>query len=160
VATTNECITSAKVFFDRLKGEKCWTVIAGPGSGSMAKLAFGAKIKRDRKIRNEKLTDEQREFTGEFVLFIMNTFWEIGNSKEKICNNEDSNDEDGLMLSGLNQLIGKYLISIDFLNGFCEFRLNFNDGLYLKLKSDANLDIDNNYSLSYMGTTINLGLPH
>ena len=60
----------------------------------MAKLSFGSIIERKRKLKNDKLTPEKREFEGEFGVFIKFANWAVGNCEPQICCNDDSNEVD------------------------------------------------------------------
>lgn len=73
----NSPATSVNSFFDALIGKRCWSIIAGPGTGSMASLAFGEKIRRSRPLRNPTLSSDQRELDGEFVVFVKGSEWSM-----------------------------------------------------------------------------------
>lgn len=149
-----------KAFFENLAGKTCWSVIAGPGTGSMAKLSFGSKIERKRKLKNDKLTSEQREFEGEFGVFIKFANWAVGNCETQICCNDDSNEVDGLMLEGLNQLVGRSVVNTEFSSEKNKFTLNFENGFYLMVTKNELEPIDANYSLTHLGQTIGFDSIH
>lgn len=99
------------------------------GAGSMVSLAFGEKLQRKRPLRNPTLSPEQRKFDGEFVLFVKDSAWRVLSENNKvICTSDDNNESGGPMLSGLNQLIGSYVFSINVAND--------NGGLDLFLVTD------------------------
>lgn len=147
-------IGAIKKFLSCLVGKECWSIIAGPGTGSMASLAFGQKIRRSRSIRNPTLSPDQRDFDGEFLLFIKEAHWIVRNADTVICTSNDSNEAAGLMVSGLQQLVGCPLVSASLINGRGDLNLHFENGFNLQLNcqgcgGDA-------YSMHQLGQTVSV----
>ncbi|WP_247313623.1 hypothetical protein [Ralstonia pseudosolanacearum] len=121
----------------------------------MVSLAFGEKLQRKQPLRNPKLSPEQREFDGEFVLFVKYSAWRILSENNKvICTSDDSNEAGGPMLSGLHRLIGSYVSSINVANDNGGLDLFFGDGLCIQLKCVDCINTLDSYSLLYLGRTI------
>jgi len=126
----------------------------------MVKLAFGSKIKRKRKIKNDKLTAEQREYEGEFGIFIKFANWIVGHRQAVICCNDDSNEVGGLMLEGLSQIVSRAVVGTEFKPEQKRFTLNFEDDYYLVVTKNELESIDDNYSLSHLGQLIGFDSIH
>ncbi len=155
MACTKCSVNTIGEFFDSLIGKRCWSVIAGAGAGSMVSLAFGEKLQRKRPLRNPTLSPEQREFDGEFVLFVKDSAWRVLSENNKvICTSDDNNESGGPMLSGLNQLIGSYVFSINVANDTGGLDLFFSDGLCIQLEGVDCINTLDSYSLFYLGRTI------
>ncbi|WP_459204474.1 hypothetical protein ACQVRV_18945 (plasmid) [Ralstonia pseudosolanacearum] len=161
VENSKNSVNKGKEFFGRIIGKKCWSIIAGAGTGSMMSLGFGEKIRRERSVRNTKLSPEQQDFMGEFVLFVKDSPWRIVNeSNETICSSDDSNEDGGPMLAGLNRLIGRSVVSVNIANDTGGLDLLFSDGLCVQLKGVDGLDgldgfdTSDSYTLFYSGRAI------
>lgn len=150
MGVTDGSMGPVEMFLRLLPGKNCWSIIAGPGTGSMVSIALGRQIPRQRPIKNPTLSALQREFDGEFKVFIQDADWRLEDRGEAICSNEDTNDADGPMLSGLNRLVGKTVVSAAPLGKGGDFELIFDENLRLLVlcasSSDAS-DDGANYSL-------------
>lgn len=148
----------ASQFLANLLDKECWGIIAGPGTGSMVKLQFGEKILRDRPVRNDKLSELNRNFTGKYSVFIEHAEWEIFELNESICDSTDDNALDGAMLAGLNKLCGKPVLDVRVALKSASFSLYFPGELRLAVYCD-DLDVEGPcYGLfcadSYKGTVM------
>lgn len=90
----------------QFKGLKCWSVVAGIGSGSRVGLDFGGKIKRRRPLKNQMISEEARLYKGEFSLFLEDCTWRLESQERVMCSSKSENAEGGEMLSELRSLIG------------------------------------------------------
>lgn len=120
----------------------------------MASLAFGEKIRRSRPLRNPTLSSDQREFDGEFIVFVKGSEWSIFCEEEPICNSNDSNEINGPMLKGLQLLIGKEVIETDIINSMGGLDLFFSNGLRLQLSGIVPAGDFDSYSLFYQGHVV------
>lgn len=141
-----------KALLSELVGKECWSVIAGPGTGSMVTLAFGEKIRRTRPIKNPSLSEEQRQFEGEFVVFIKDAYWCLYQCGQQLCTSNESNEIDGPLLSGLRQLVGKPIISASVIDNRGAFELANDNGFCLKISCTN--DRAENYSLHHAGQIV------
>lgn len=141
-------------FSQGLIGKSCWSTIAGVGTGSMVTLAFGEKVRRRKSVRNPMLTQEEREFEGEFVIFIKDSEWRLSNGDMAICTSDDSNEANGLMLSGLQGLVGRTVVAMRTINDRGGLKLDFNEGWNIQLSGVDRLAELDNYSLFYRGSLI------
>lgn len=132
-------------FLSAVTGETCWSVIAGAGTGSMFTMALGDKLRRARPIPNSCLSDDQRAFDGEFVVFIKNASWRIEQRGRTLCTSNDSNASGGAMLSGLMHLVENAISSARVTDGVGSLALTFADNICLIVScTDENWE---NYSL-------------
>jgi len=138
-----------------LKSETCWSIIAGEGTGSLISLAFGEKNKRPRILRNRNLTEEEREFEGEFELYV-ECAWRLETEQDVLCTSTSSNGSGGLMIEALRQLVGKAINQARLMWPAADIRLDFDGGFSLLLFADQANELDNycNYTLSTEYETI------
>jgi len=94
----------------KLQGLECWGVVAGEGTGSHVTLDFGRRIERARPLKNPKLPESQRQFKGEFGIFIQNCAWRL-DTNSVVCSSKSSNDNEGVMVRGLHALIGQHAVN-------------------------------------------------
>lgn len=152
---TKNPVNTVNEFFGRLIGKRCWSIIAGAGTGSMMSLAFGEKFRRERPLRNPTLSPEQRDFMGEFVIFVKESPWRVVNeNNDTICDSGDDNAAGGPMLTGLQRLIGGSVVSINIANDAGGLNLLFSDGLCIQLKGVDCGDNSDSYTLLYSGCAI------
>jgi hypothetical protein len=95
----------------RLVGQRCWSLVAGPGTGSHLAMDFGGKVEREVPLSNPHLTEDQRRYAGEFALFITCT-WRLDRDAV-ITGSDDSNAEGDGMLTGLQQLVDRAVQAVD-----------------------------------------------
>jgi hypothetical protein len=96
-------------------------------------LDFGARVKRDIFTGNDMLRKEQREFIGEYCLFVNMSGWRLFQGSECLCHCNDSNANDGPMVLGLSQLEGKKMLRYKFRNSPAELMIAFSENYLLFL---------------------------
>jgi len=116
----------------KIVNQPCWSMI-GPTAGSMFTLDFGQRRKRDVALRNDKLREEQRQFTGQYSLSVKHSGWRIFQAKKCICHCNDSNETGGPMATGLRQLENRILKRFSFEKSPAELMLAFDEQLQLYL---------------------------
>ncbi|MEM9103847.1 MAG: hypothetical protein AAGB12_16185 [Pseudomonadota bacterium] len=146
-------------YIDLLKGKLCWSVVAGPGTGSVVKLGFGGKNKRNKPLKNAKLINEQRCFKPELELMI-HCAWRLLKSDIVICGWRDSNELEGNMLKGLNQLNNKTVESIRLSKNTYDLDIYFENDICFQLFCDQtnDYDSDENFTLFMNPGTCTIGL--
>ena len=145
-------IDQFEVSLNQIVGLKCWGVIAGSGTGSVIDIQLGDRIRRRKPLKNPTLTDEQQKFESAFALFI-ECVWRLDSESRVICGAWDDNSEGGVMITGLRQLVGCTVSSIDILRPSLDLSVSFlgcNGKLNLKVFCDSvnSIDADDNYSLA------------
>lgn len=133
---------------NQIIGLECWGVVAGSGTGSIVDIQLGGRVRLHKRLRNSKLTDEQREFEPEFSIFI-ECVWRLDSESTIICGAWDDNREGGEMIVGLRQIVGSVISSVQLSIPAFDVLVGFSNGLTLKVFCDRiNLtDADDNYSL-------------
>lgn len=121
-----------ETLLETMKGQSCWSM-TGISAGSMFSLDFGARLKRGVPIDNDKLRKDQREFVGEYWLFVRMSGWRLYHGTECICHCNDSNKNDGPMVLGLRQLEGKQMLDFKFSNSPAELMITFSEDYRLFL---------------------------
>jgi hypothetical protein len=95
-------------------GRGCWGVIAGSGTGSMVTLDFGEKVKRARPLHNPTLSDEARNYEGEYGLYLQDCDWRLQTRQKVLASSASSNEAGGVMLTGLGQIVGQRVREVTF----------------------------------------------
>ncbi|MDR2874481.1 MAG: hypothetical protein LBV44_00930 [Methylobacillus sp.] len=134
-----------------LEGKVCWSVIAGRGTGSHVSMHFGKKIPMSRPLKNTKLTEEERNFEGEFGLFIQMCSWRLEDGESVICSCHSPNDEGEEMLFGLKFIIGKKLLSAKVKNVGKDLDLLFEKNIKLLIFSTQMQNGYHDYSVFHTG---------
>ena len=143
---------------ERLVGLECWGVVAGKGTGSQVLLGFGAKIPWDKPVKNPCLTEDERNFSGEFSLFIQQASWRVEDAAAVICAWEDDNAEGAAMKRGLERLRGQKVASVALSFPGFDIDMRFENGVRLAVFStfagDKNYD---NWDFSVPECVYNVG---
>jgi hypothetical protein len=128
----------------RLVGQRCWSLVAGPGTGSHLAMDFGGKVEREVPLSNPHLTEDQRRYAGEFALFITCT-WRLDRDAV-ITGSDDSNALADGMLTGLQQLVDREAAAVDCDPIAYDLMVYFEDAFRLTLFCDQ-IDSGDNYAL-------------
>lgn len=131
----------------RLRSSVCWSVIAGAGAGTVISLDFGGKVLRNKPLKNPALTDEQRRYAGEDVLYI-ECAWRLQTKGEVICSSTSSNLSHQSMAIGLKQIIGAHVAKVRVRLPAGDIEIIFDNGLSLLVFADQCNEVDqiNNYT--------------
>jgi len=147
-------MNSLETVLAKMVDQTCWSMI-GPSAGSMFSLDFGDKQKRKILIKNDKLREEQRNFTGEYRLLAWMTGWHLLHDSKRICDCNDSNENEGAMAMGLRQLEGKKMLRFEFGKSPAELMIAFSKGYHLFLTDwEGTKPEDKGYMIYGDGLTI------
>ncbi|WAC20021.1 hypothetical protein OVA24_01340 [Luteolibacter sp. SL250] len=146
--------TTSKVNADKLQeallslkdGAGCWAFIAGSGTGSMVTLDFGGKVARLRPLKNRHVSEDARNYKGEYCLFLQHCAWRIESADEVICSSSSSNHHGGPMLRGLQRLIGQRVSEATVHAPSFDLVLQFGNGLRLSIFCVVGIDDWDNYT--------------
>lgn len=142
-------------FFNCLIGEKCWSVIAGPGGGSMISMTFGRPIKRKWPLKNSMLSESVRSFEGELKMFVQNSDWQLEFLGDIVCDNFSDNSLGGPMVVGLENLVGTKVTSVSFIDKVYSVQIKFSNKFSLKVFCVENVgDEISNYTVFDPGRCI------
>ncbi len=121
-------------FFSGVRGQKCWSVIGGGGSGSVISLRFGKKIRSVRPLRNPTLTEEERLFEGERTLLVY-CDWRL-QSADRIISTSQNVVGDEIDLGAIQEIKNKVVSHIGFTSPTHDLRLDFESDLSLMIFCD------------------------
>ena len=126
-----------------LLGKQCWAVIGGEGTGTMVTLDCGAKIPRKPILKNSTLSDVERKYEGEIVIFIEMADWRLSIfGMERFSTLNPICDEQGMM-EELRGLIGKTITNVSNLESWLRVLIEFDDGFCLEIfLEEADMDDD------------------
>jgi hypothetical protein len=152
--------TSVSDALNSLRQLSCWSVIAGPGTGSGVLLQFGTPVPRKSPIRNPTLTEFERTHDSPYSLMI-SCPWRLERGKLLLSDSSDDNDADGPMLSSLSRMKDQSITSatLDWSRG--DLTILFGDGLALfvmpSLSSESEGDEgDEGYDLFVPGYVLSI----
>jgi hypothetical protein len=126
-------------FIDELRSLQdleCWGIVAGEGTGSRVALDFGQRIPRARPLKNPTLPEIHRQYKGEFGIFVQNCAWRL-DSGITVCTSKSPNTSDGEMVRGLQNLVGRRVVSVLVTSPAHDLVIEFSDGIKLSLFCDC-----------------------
>jgi hypothetical protein len=116
-----------------LLGVECWGWMAGSGTGSMATIHFGRKIKRSKPVESKSLRDALKFYTGEYCLYLEECEWKIIADSVVLGSSASSNNREGKMLRALESLVGRRVTDLEFETDSKDFVLHFDGGCRMKI---------------------------
>lgn len=119
----------------RLVGHSPWSVVAGPGTGSVFKLNLGGRVPLPVPVRNPTLTEEERTYRGEYRLFV-ECAWRIETEEGVLCTWTDPNEVGGQMLKGLHALVGQPVTRVELAAPFLDLLVEFGGRYRLRMFCD------------------------
>jgi hypothetical protein len=132
---------SLNIIKKRLHSSVCWSVVAGAGTGSLVSLDFGEKIIRTKPLKNPALSDEQRNYFGENVLYI-ECAWRLQTRSEVICSSTSGNLENQSMVDGLRQIIGAHVVKVRAQLPGGDMEIIFDNGISLLIFADQSNEVE------------------
>lgn len=112
-----------------LIGHSAWSVLGGLNTGSDFDLCLGGRRRRPEPLRNPTVTDEEREFDGEFALYVTCS-WRL-QSKEAVITSSLDDPADGHKLPGLVRLLGARVCGVTIEPPGMTITLSFSNDLQL-----------------------------
>lgn len=131
---------------DRLRAvvhQPCWSVLAGPGTGSRVSIQLGTRVERPRPVRNNALTDEERRYQGYYRLFICCP-WRLECSGGHVASWTYDNALGGPMLRGLDLMIDATVAQTELDPASGYLRLSFDNSVSLSLAGSEPEGFDTN----------------
>ncbi len=95
----------------KLIGLECWGVTCGEGSGSVLKIDIGDKITRATPLKNPHLSNIVR-VNESSICFMLYSPWRLESKSEVLCGSHSPNDNTGVMVRGVNCILGQTIKSI------------------------------------------------
>lgn len=116
--------------FEKIVGKRCWGVVAGTGTGSMATIHIGEQTRRKKPIsKNNNLPELFREFVGEYIIHIKLCKWQLNDGAKVICTSDDAPQQ---IHDTLNLLCGSSVTTIQ-LSESADIAFEFNKHYCLQL---------------------------
>lgn len=134
-------VAEAEEFFAGVRGNECWSIIGGAGTGSVVSLAFGAKVRLKRPRRNPTLSMEERLFEGERSLIVY-CDWRL-QAENRILSSSQSTTVDGeLDLGAFLDIKNKIVANIGFSSRLHDLKIEFENGIVFSIFCDLPLGDD------------------
>lgn len=136
------------LLLNKVVGTPCIGFTAGAGTGSVVAVEFGSRRPRLRPLTNQFLTEDQRLGESEYSLFV-ECAWRLDSAKEVVCGAWDDNSAGGIMLNGLQLLVGRALGSFRLTEPGFDLELHFDGDRIFKVFCDQVNEHDayDNYSV-------------
>jgi hypothetical protein len=139
-------MTSFKKELAMLEGLKCWGVIAGTGSGSMVTIELGGRVRRGASVKNENISDELRNYCGEFCVFVEGCAWRVEDNATIVCG---WNDDEATIREKMDCLVGCKLTKAELSGWALDLTLSFDERYFLRLFCDRTAGTLDNYSIRF-----------
>lgn len=135
---------------NKLIQRECWSVIAGEGSGSHVSIDFGEKLGRNKPLSNPNIPEISRKYYGEFSIYIEECAWRLESIETIICGSLSPNDNNGIIINGLNRLVGKKVEDVNIIRPALDLEIIFEDSLKLILFCNTlTIEDGDNYTLFF-----------
>jgi hypothetical protein len=145
-----EIITEFENELRRMVGQPCWSAQIS-GVGSFISFNIGTKIKREQPLLNPdfKISDEERFFQGEFILYVEDCPWRIEGADKVLATWLGENTQDGEIDRAARQLVGHDVESVELARPGLDLIVKFDGGVTLRVFPDQiDADEGDNYSLA------------
>jgi len=131
-----------------LIGLRCWGIVAGVGNGSMATLHLGARVARRPALANQYLSDELRQYRGEYCLFVKGCAWNLNVGPRIICSSTDPEPKIGTELT--RQLTGATITKSNVEESTANLQVEFGEhGVLSLLCHQPRRDGVDNYAVRF-----------
>jgi hypothetical protein len=131
---------------ERIVGEECWAIIAGPGTGSVILLDLGAKLPRDVELKNPHLSEDERKFEAPYSMHIWCS-WRV-EVEGRVVGSAIALPEEGWWeRSGLAHVKGHHLTSFELSTPIPDLRLQFGEAT-LSMFADTLSEDDNDFAFT------------
>lgn len=145
-----ELITEFEVALRHMVGELCWSAQVS-GVGSLVSLHIGAKLKRYQPMEHPdfKITEEERLYRGEYILYLEDCPWRIETAEAVITTWMDESTPGSPIETGIQQFVGQRIAQVELARPGLDLTLRFEGDLTLRIFPDqVDADVGDNYSLA------------
>ncbi len=115
-----------------LRGLRCWYVSCGGCTLPTFQLALGEKVPRDAPLRNDKHSEEFRNFEGEANLLVWCS-WRLDGADRPVTSSDDTGEA---IVRELNGLLNAHVESILLTPPAWDLTVRFSNGLDLRVFCD------------------------
>ena len=130
-----------------LIGLECWGVTGGEGTGSIISLDIGNKILKNKPSKNPHLSELVSKYKSSHG-FMLHCPWRIETNKKILSGSFMPNDNDGMMVSGLNKVIGTTIKKVTCIKPAYDLLIEFSNETNL-VASCSNIGIDDEECYTY-----------
>lgn len=133
-----------------LVGQPCWSVQIS-GVGSLLNLHFGERVRRPQPLTmpDFKLTLEEREFQGAYVLYLEDCPWRLETAQAVVATWLDSSEAEGALAVAAQGLRDQRVVAVELQRPGLDLLLRFEDDLRLRVFPDQiDADEGDNYALA------------
>ena len=110
----------------KMRHQQCWSIIAGEGVGAEITIDLGDHIPRQYSLENTFLTEEQCTNEGSYSLHVFCS-WRLDSKTGIICGSNDPNTNDGILVTGLEKLVGQTICNVEVIAPAYDLILEFDD---------------------------------
>lgn len=143
----------------RFVTQPCWRVGTSAATGSHFNLNLGGKLRRIAPLKNPHVSEEVRQFTGEFGLHVYGAAWRVQTSDKVVGSWRDPGPSDGPMGQALKCLVGKRVTAASVEVPALDLVLDFDDDLTLWVFSDGTARMDDtDYTVFTPRTSFTVGM--
>lgn len=138
-------------------GKPCWYASCGGAAGSTFQLAFGKRVPRQYVLRNEKHSDEYRNFEAESNLLVWCS-WRLDHCSGPISSSDDTNEH---ISEALTQLVGSAATDVKIDMPGWDLQIGFSSGSTLRVFCDhvpGDPSFDGNWELWEKDRVISIGV--
>jgi hypothetical protein len=133
-----------------LVGQPCWSVSVGPRA--TVALELGEKLRRVQALKNPQLSEEQRQFIGEYWLLVQ-CAWRLDSADGVMCASGDG-AAGGATAIGLGSLVGRTVTGFELQMPALDLVLSFGTDRRLSIFRDRSVGDGEAYTLAIPGETI------
>jgi len=143
-----------------LRGKECWNFGGGPGTGSMMTLDFGKKALWPVNSIKTGLTPAKQRFRGEISVYVQFAAWRLESKSAVVCSSTSSNHEGGPMQTGMAQVVGRRVQTVELSHPGLDLTIEFEGGLWLRVFCDQTNteDESDNYSVHLQDRVYSVGI--
>jgi hypothetical protein len=115
-----------EAILERIVGEECWAIIAGPGTGTVILLDLGAKLPRVEEVDNPNLSEDECKFEAPYSIQVW-CAWRVEVAGRVVGSAVALPETGWWERSGLAQVRGRRLTSFELSMPIPDLRLHFGD---------------------------------
>lgn len=151
----SDLVAEYEAVLKNLVGSPCWSVQIS-GVGSLVSLHFGNKLKRDQPMEHPdfKISDEERVYRGEYILYVEDCPWRIETTEAVIATWMDESTPGSPIDTSMRRFVDRTVDQIELMRPGLDLMLRFDIGQTLRIFPDQiDADVGDNYSLALSDRT-------
>lgn len=147
-----------RLHLEEVAGRRLSRIVAGEGTGSAVDFCFSARPGELVRITPARIRSFRPSVETPYGLLVK-CAWRLDGETGVVCGGWDDNTEGGPMLTGLAQLVGREIETVDLTEPGLDLTMRFAGGLVLRVFCDQvnEADADDNYYLFFPGGSVAVG---